>query len=114
MYRTALRGTGEVPRATGAETVVVASARQFVGFAKLFAENTELLGVLAGGGTGSIASLAKRLGRDPGNLGRTLHKLEAFGIVRLEAGPEGAKCPVLAGERLELTLDLRSGQVLLG
>ena len=131
MYRTALRGAEAAPRAMGLATMLdaagpghdvpaggncaaVANTRRFVGFAKLFVDNAELLGALAQGGAGSIAGLAKQLGKDPGNLGRTLHKLEAYGIVRLETGPDGAKRPVLAGDRLELTLDLTSGRILLG
>ncbi len=55
---------------------VIACTAQFVSFAKLLVDNVQLLCMLATEDADSIAGLAKKLARDPGNLG------EPFGSSR--------------------------------
>ncbi len=80
-------------------------------FAKLFADNGDLLRVLAENDVESVANLAARLGRASSNVSRTLKKLESFGIVHME--PLGAKTkrPVLIAKELDFKIDLRSGRM---
>ncbi|MGH8211137.1 MAG: helix-turn-helix domain-containing protein [Steroidobacteraceae bacterium] len=46
--------------------------------------NLELLKMIAEQKPESIAALSKKTGRAPSNLSRTLHRLAAFGFVKLE------------------------------
>lgn len=71
----------------------------------LTAENRKLLAILAQERPRSVSALAKRLGRDQGNVSRTVGRLVEAGFVRLV--PEGReKRPEVAIERLRIELDL--------
>jgi predicted transcriptional regulator len=54
----------------------------------------------------SIDALAIRLGREPGNVSRTLTKLVNQGLVRLVNGPRRAKIPQLVARQVTINLDV--------
>ena len=89
----------------------IASSSQFAAFAKLFVDNGVLLRVLASEGADSAASLARRLKKDPGNVRRTLNKLEAYGVVRFVSEGSRVKRPVLATEEVDFKVNFKSGQI---
>ena len=90
---------------------IVASSGQFAAFAKLYEDNGTLLHVLASEGTDSTASLARRLNKDPGNVRRTLNKLEVYGIIRFVTEAGRVKRPVLATEEIDFKVNFKSGQI---
>lgn len=95
----------------GMHHAIVASSRQFAAFAKLFEDNGVLLHVLASEGADSTASLARRLNKDPGNVRRTLNKLEVYGIIRFVPEGGGIKRPVLATEEIDFKVNFKSGEI---
>lgn len=67
-------------------------------------ENRRLLAVIRDKKPTSIAALAKLTGRAASNLTRTLGKLEAAGLVRLE-GLDKRKVPVATVKKLHVEID---------
>lgn len=68
-------------------------------------ENRELLSVIENERPRSVSALAERLGREQGNVSRTIGKLERAGLVRLV--PEGReKRPEVLVKHLRIDLDL--------
>ena len=78
-------------------------------FAKvLSARNRELLALIAARQPRSITELASLSGRKAANLSRTLHKMERYGLVKLEKGSRGAIMPKASCKHVKLDLDLHS------
>lgn len=98
-------------RKAGVPNSTIASSSQFAAFAKLFVDNGVLLRVLAIEGADSAASLARRLKKDPGNVRRTLNKLEVYGVVRFVSEGSRVKRPVLATEEVDFKVNFKSGQI---
>ena len=76
-------------------------------FAKVLSNrNRSLLAVIAQTHPETLAELATRTGRTPGNLSRTLRTMERFGLVRLTKGARGRIRPEVPyhGVQLEMTL----------
>ena len=72
----------------------------------LSVKNRALLRMIATQQPKSIAELAALTGRAEQNLSRTLHKLSAAGLVRLDRG-EGRACqPVVAARKVHFEIDL--------
>jgi predicted transcriptional regulator len=72
-------------------------------------ENRRLLAVIRDKKPSSIADLAKLTGRAASNLTRTLGKLEAAGLVRME-GLDKRKVPVATVRKLHVEIDPFSQQ----
>ena len=72
----------------------------------LSAKNRALLRVIAENQPQSIAELAAMTGRAEQNVLRTLNKLAAAGIVRLDKGEGRARRPVLAARKVHFEIDL--------
>lgn len=71
-------------------------------------ENRALLAVIEHERPCSVSALAKRMGREQGNLSRTIAKLERAGLVRLVA--EGReKRPEVLVKHLRIDIDLSNG-----
>jgi predicted transcriptional regulator len=78
-------------------------------FAKvLSAGNRALLQVIAEDTPGSLDELAQMTGKAKSNLSRTLKKMEAYGLVRLERGERGRISPKVIHDRVELDLPIAS------
>jgi predicted transcriptional regulator len=70
-------------------------------------ENRHLLAVIRREKPASVSALAERVGREQGNVSRTIGKLERYGIVELvAAGRE--KRPEVRVSRLKIELDLEN------
>jgi len=78
-------------------------------------ENRALLRVISDHKPQSIRELALLTGRKANNLSPTLHTMERYGLVRLEAGPKGrgrqAVRPVAAAWAVCLELDIAGGRL---
>lgn len=74
-------------------------------FAKVLSDrNRALLDLIASTRPGSLQDLARTSGRAPGNLSRTLRRMESFGLVRLSKGERGRLRPEVPYDRIALTL----------
>jgi len=67
-------------------------------------QNRRLMATIRDNRPASIAELARMSGRAPSNLTRTLQKLEAAGLVRMETF-KNTKTPVPAVTKLQLKID---------
>ena len=84
--------------------------RSFEAGAKLLSpKNRALLRTIAERKPQSVAALAAMTGRTEQNLLRTLNKLAAAGIVRLNRGDGRARRPVLAVRKIHVEIDLLAG-----
>lgn len=72
----------------------------------LSAKNRALLRAIAESRPQSVTELAAMTGRAEQNVLRTLNKLAAAGIVRLEQGEGRARRPVLAARKVHFEIDL--------
>ncbi len=72
----------------------------------LSAGNRLLLRTIAARRPRSIAELAALTGRAEQNVSRTLHKLSAVGLVRLDRGEGRAFQPVVAARKVHFEIDL--------
>jgi len=72
----------------------------------LSAKNRALLRLIAERHPKSVSELAILAGRAEQNVMRTLHKLSAVGLVRLDKGEGRAYQPVVAGRRVHFEIDL--------
>lgn len=72
----------------------------------LSAKNRALLRAIAERRPKSVTELAAITGRAEQNVLRTLNKLEAAGIVRLDKGDGRARRPVLAARKVHFEIDL--------
>jgi predicted transcriptional regulator len=72
----------------------------------LSAKNRALLRLIAERRPKSISELAMLAGRAEQNVLRTLHKLSAVGLVRLDKGEGRAYQPVVAGRKVHFEIDL--------
>jgi len=72
----------------------------------LSAKNRGLLRTIAERQPQSVAELAAITGRAQQNLLRTLNKLAAAGIVRLDKGAGRARRPILAARKVHFEIDL--------
>ncbi len=72
----------------------------------LSAKNRTLLRLIAERHPKSVSELAILAGRAEQNVLRTLHKLSAVGLVRLDKGEGRAYQPVVAGRRVHFEIDL--------
>jgi predicted transcriptional regulator len=72
----------------------------------LSAKNRALLRLIAERHPKSVSELASLAGRAEQNVLRTLHKLSAAGLVRLDKGEGRAYQPVVAGRRVHFEIDL--------
>ncbi len=72
----------------------------------LSAKNRALLRLIAERHPKSVSELAVLAGRAEQNVLRTLHKLSAVGLVRLDKGEGRAYQPVVAGRRVHFEIDL--------
>lgn len=69
-------------------------------------KNRTLLRLIAERHPKSISELAALAGRAEQNVLRTLHKLSAVGLVRLDKGEGRAYQPVVAGRKVHFEIDL--------
>jgi predicted transcriptional regulator len=72
----------------------------------LSAKNRVLLRAIAENKPQSVSELAAMTGRAEQNVLRTLNKLAAAGIVRLDRGEGRARRPVLAARKVHFEIDL--------
>ncbi len=72
----------------------------------LSAKNRELLRLIVTRTPQSVAELADMAHRAPQNVQRTLHRLSAAGIVRLNRGEGRAVRPTLAARKVHIEIDL--------
>ena len=72
----------------------------------LSAKNRALLRLIAKRCPKSVSELAILAGRAEQNVLRTLHKLSAVGLVRLDRGEGRAYQPVVAGRKVHFEIDL--------
>ena len=72
----------------------------------LSAKNRALLRAIAENKPQSVTALAAMTGRAEQNVLRTLNKLAAAGIVRLDKGEGRARRPVLAARKVHFEIDL--------
>jgi predicted transcriptional regulator len=72
----------------------------------LSAKNRVLLRLIAERHPKSVSELAMLAGRAEQNVLRTLHKLSAAGLVRLDKGDGRAYQPVVAGRKVHFEIDL--------
>jgi predicted transcriptional regulator len=72
----------------------------------LSAKNRALLRLIAEHHPQSVSELASLAGRAEQNVLRTLHKLSAAGLVRLDKGEGRAYQPVVAGRKIHFEIDL--------
>lgn len=72
----------------------------------LSAKNRALLRAIAENSPQSVTELAAMTGRAEQNVLRTLNKLAAAGIVRLDKGEGRARRPVLAARKVHFEIDL--------
>jgi predicted transcriptional regulator len=76
----------------------------------LSAKNRALLRVIAERQPKSVTELAAMTGRAEQNVLRTLNKLAAAGVVRLDKGEGRARRPVLAARKVHFEIDLLAPQ----
>jgi predicted transcriptional regulator len=76
----------------------------------LSAKNRALLRLIAERHPKSVSELATLAGRAEQNVLRTLHKLSAVGLVRLDKGEGRAYQPVVAGRKVHFEIDLLTGE----
>ena len=107
----ARKAVSETPSMSDRASSLVIASEEFAAFAKLYVDNGELLRILANEGADSIASLAAKLGKDAGNVARTLKKFEHFGLVHLEPVGPKTKKPTLSTNVMDMQLDFRSGRM---
>jgi predicted transcriptional regulator len=74
----------------------------------LSAKNRTLLRAIAERRPRSVTELAAITGRAEQNVLRTLNKLTAAGVVRLDKGPGRARRPVLTARKVHFEIDLLS------
>lgn len=81
---------------------------------KLLADNHDLLACVGGGKAKSIAELARVVGRAESNVSRSLSKLHAVGLLKMEStvGRRG-KRPVLLAQKTRLCINLTTGALIL-
>jgi predicted transcriptional regulator len=72
----------------------------------LSAKNRALLRLIAERHPKSVSELAILAGRAEQNVLRTLHKLSAVGLVRLDRGEGRAYQPIVAGRKVHFEIDL--------
>jgi predicted transcriptional regulator len=72
----------------------------------LSAKNRTLLRAIAERRPNSVAELAALTGRAEQNVLRTLNKLAAAGVIRLDKGAGRARRPVLAARKVHFEIDL--------
>ena len=72
----------------------------------LSAKNRALLRLIAERHPRSVSELAMLAGRAEQNVLRTLHKLSAAGLIRLDKGDGRAYQPVVAGRKVHFEIDL--------
>jgi predicted transcriptional regulator len=72
----------------------------------LSAKNRTLLRLIAERHPKSVSELAALAGRAEQNVLRTLHKLSAAGLIRLDKGEGRAYQPVVAGRKVHFEIDL--------
>jgi predicted transcriptional regulator len=78
-------------------------------FAKVLSNrNLALLEVIVKSHPSSLQELAKRTGRKPSNLSRTLKTMEHYGLVRLDRGERGRIRPEVPYRFISLDLLLRA------
>lgn len=103
---------GEHKPKAGEPKVWFASMKSFAEV--LSDENRELLRVIFDYKPESISELERMTGRRAGNLSRTLHTMERYGLVRLEEGSYGpgrrAVRPVAAARAVRLEVDIVGGE----
>lgn len=76
-------------------------------FAKVLSHrNRALLELIARSHPSSLQELAKRTGREPSNLSRTLKTMEHYGFVRLHRGARGRISPEVPYRSISLDLPL--------
>ena len=75
----------------------------------LSGKNRALLRIIAERQPRSVSELAAMTGRAEQNLMRTLRKLSAAGIVRLDKGDGRAYRPVVAARKVQFEIDLLAG-----
>jgi predicted transcriptional regulator len=93
---------GEKPAPADAREMTINSVEALARL--LTPENRVLLATIRDRKPGSIAELAEMSGRAASNLNRTLEKLEAAGLVRLE-GQGRRKVPVPGIRRIHIDID---------
>ena len=76
----------------------------------LSAKNRELLRIIATREPQSVSELAVMAQRAPQNVQRTLHRLNAAGIVHLSHGEGRAVRPTLAARKVHIEIDLALGK----
>ena len=76
----------------------------------LSAKNRALLRTIVERQPRSVTELAAMIGRAEQNVLRTLNKLEAAGVVRLEKGEGRARRPVLTARKVHFEIDLLGPQ----
>ena len=76
----------------------------------LSAKNRTLLRAIAEHKPNSVSELAAITGRAEQNVLRTLNKLAAAGLVRLDTGPGRARRPVLTARKVHFEIDLLGGK----
>lgn len=102
--RTRAIARGEIWAKTGEPTVWFTSTESF---AKVLSnKNRALLEVIAKSRPSSLQELAKRTGRKPSNLSRTLKTMEHYGFVRLHRGERGRIRPEVPYRSISLDLSL--------
>jgi predicted transcriptional regulator len=96
-------------REGGADAQVAVQFTSLEAGAKLLsAKNRELLRLIVTRTPQSVAELAGMANRAPQNVQRTLHRLSAAGIVRLNRGEGRAVRPTLAARKVHIEIDLAS------
>jgi predicted transcriptional regulator len=97
-------------RVEGATRTALVRFRSLEAGAKLLsARNRALLRTIADRNPRSVSELASMTGRAEQNLLRTLRKLEAAGIVRLDKGEGRARRPVVTARKVHFEIDLVAG-----
>jgi predicted transcriptional regulator len=76
----------------------------------LSAKNRTLLRAIAERKPQSVSELAALTGRAEQNVLRTLNKLAAAGVIRLDKGAGRARRPVLAARKVHFEIDLLGGE----
>jgi predicted transcriptional regulator len=89
----------------GAETAVQFTSLE-AGAKLLSAKNRELLRLIVTRAPQSVTELADMAHRAPQNVQRTLHRLSAAGIVRLNRGEGRAVRPTLTARKVHIEIDL--------
>ena len=102
--RTLAIAKGELKPKSGDPTVWFTSPESF---ARLLSNrNRALLAVIADTRPASLHELATATGRTPGNLSRTLHTMERYGLVKLNKGTRGRVQPEVPYRDVQLEMRL--------